>query len=281
MRNTMDEYQTTIRKFKKRKRIADFGYFVSVFLLCLWFLTNIWELLFYDDSYTLFVGSIIAFVLIFILLSFIYIAVGVVIKSQIVTIMFSECDPEKYSRVLSSVYRVNRKTRSSMQATTAFFTGKFEDCLRYCDEAEKLNKPKLQYTVALNRARAAAMLGDKETLAAETEKMLQAKIKRESEKEEAKKVAEHYYMLYDLLDGNLEKADAKADGLQPASSCPLSEALCAYYRGLVYKAAAEKQKAIHCFMTASEKGGKMFIKAKSDEALNELLEENISSDQIQ
>lgn len=274
----MDEYQDTVRKFKKRKRISDFGYFIFCLLLCLWFLSSIWKLLFYDDSYALFVGSIIAFFVIFILLSLIYVAVDVVIKSQIVTIMFSECDPEKYSRVLSSVYRVNRKTRLSMQATTAFFTGRFEECLRYCDETERLNKPKLQYSASLNRARAAAMLGDKETLRKETEKMLQAKGIKKSEKEEAKKIAEHYDMLFDLLDGNLEKATVRADTLQPVSNCPLSEALCAYYRGLVYKAAGEKQKAIHCFMTASEKGGKMFIKAKSDEALQVLTAESATQE---
>lgn len=76
-------------------------------------------------------------------------------------------------------------------------------------------------------------------------------------------------MLSFLSDGNIEAALQIADTLTPCDNTNYTVAFNSFYKGLVYRAANEKIKAIHCFMTASEKGGKLFIKAESDRYIKE------------
>lgn len=271
----MGENITLIRKFKRYRNLSVLGYVVSLILLCLGWYAVIWELGYYEDSERLFRCSMIAFYFILAVLSVFFLYASTAIKAQISKILLNESDPEKFFQVYFSVFRANKKSVLTWQASVAYLTGNFDGCLQYCEKIEKLNKPKLLYYPATNRARTAAMTGDKEMLAAETEKMVRysAFLKRKREKEDAAKITGQLHMLSDLLNGNMEEAKMRADSLKAASECPMSEALCAYYRGLVYKQSGETVKAIHCFMTASEKGGKMFVKEKSDENLKELTEQ--------
>ncbi|MGN1194378.1 MAG: hypothetical protein ACI4SB_02745, partial [Acutalibacteraceae bacterium] len=80
-------------------------------------------------------------------------------------------------------------------------------------------------------------------------------------------------MLCLLSGGNVQAALQYAESVQPCDNRNYCVSSCSFYRGLVYRAAGERIKAIHCFMTASEKGGKTFFKAKSDELLKELEKE--------
>ena len=185
----MESSITLIRKFKKYKRIADFGYLVSVILLIFGFGAVVWELGYYEDSDRLFHYTMVALYLFLILLSLIYAIASTVIKSLVSKILFYESDPEKYVQVFFSVYRSDNKSYLTWQATVSYYNEDFEACLRYCDEIEKLNKPKIMYYAALNRAKVAFMKGDRETFAAETEKMLtfSANMKRKSVRTTAKK----------------------------------------------------------------------------------------------
>lgn len=225
--NIMEDNILLIRKFKRYRNLSVLGYVVSLILLCLGWFAVIWELGYYEDSERLFTYSMIAFYFILAVLSVFFLYASTMIKAQISKILLYESEPEKFFQVYFSVFRANKKSVLTWQASIAYLTGNFDDCLQYCEKIEKLNKPKLLYYPATNRARTAAMTGNKEILAAETEKMVRysALLKRKREKEDAGKIAGQLYMLSDLLNGNIEEAKMRADNLKADSETPMSEAL--------------------------------------------------------
>lgn len=279
----MTDSITLIRKYKRSRHLSIIAYFFSVLLLAFWNYSAVWELGYYEDSDKLFFYVQVAFYLIFILISVIFMFASMLIRSLIAKILYYESDPEKYGQVFFAVFRSNKKDVIVWQANAAFLTGRFEDCFNYCNAIKALNKQKLLFESAFNRARSAAMLGDKEMLADEIENMqwYSAYLKRKSAQVNAERKAGHLQMLLDLLEGNIEEAVKKADSFREVLEYPIDDALLSYYRGLVYRQAGQTVKAIHCFMTASEKGGKMFIKEKSDELLKELTAEPEPSGQPQ
>lgn len=268
----MNDTITLIRKYKKQRLSSIASCVITCLLLFVWYVAVFFKFIEDVDSVFLYITVNALFGLVIFLVISLFTASMQEIQEKIEKILYYESDPEKYGQVFFAVFRSNKKTAAVWQANAAFLTGQFEDCLQYCKRMKALKNQDLLYEIAFNRARTAAMLGDSEMLDDEIGNMEWHSPLPESRTahRDAEKELAQMKMLLDLLEGNTEDAVYRADMLHNDAKYPIDDALLSYYRGLVYRKAGQTVKAIHCFMTASEKGGKTFVKAKSDEYLEEL-----------
>lgn len=268
----MNDTITLIREYKKQRRLSIAACVISFLLVLIWYVAVTLVFIEYEEFGLLFISNEALFLFAFVLVFSAFAVFTSRLHARIEAILRFESDPEKYGQVFFAVFRSSKTAAVVWQANAAFLSGRFEDCFNYCKELKALNKQKLVFEIAFNRSRAAAMVGDIEMLADEIDDMEWNLPfpKRKKARFHAEKKLEQMKMLLALLEDNTEEAVKKADSFREMPAYPIDDALLSYYCGLVYRKAGQTVKAIHCFMTASEKGGKTFVKAKSDEYLEEL-----------
>ena len=273
------EINKLVRKTKRRRRFLIFLFVFSVAASIL-FLGKI-EVSVMDGQSIRYYGAGLpgyAVALIVFAECVLFFFVGAFEMAKVESILLNDCDPETYFAVRTSM---NRKLTTpadiaAASATAAFAGGDFVSCINYAMPLANDKKAEYRFASAVDIFIASFSLGDRQNMTVAFERA-KAEFAGLSSKQKSYAVAmNRLEMLYHLSGGNIEAALKIADVLIPSDRTNYTVAFDSFYKGLVYRAADEKLKAIHCFMTASEKSGKMFIKAESDRYLKEYeaLQEN-------
>lgn len=270
----MNEIQTLIKRIKRKRKVI-FTLFIASVLAVFVFLTET-KITVSDKTVTFGLNlSNFAVAAAVIAVCFVFLWIYAFDAAKVENIMLNECDPEKYFIVKQNTtnkHTTNKSETANDCANAAFAIGDFAACVNYAMQNENDKKSSHRLSSALNICRASFFLGNTENM-----KIALGRVRAESEKIKTKYAAKgnqqtlkQLEMLCFLSEGNIAQALELAESVSPVSANNISQAFCGFYRGLVYREAGEKIKAIHCFMTAKEKGGKMFVVSKSEEMLKAL-----------
>ena len=266
------EFNNLIKKTKRRRRFLIF-LFILTLAVSILFLGDI-EVTRMPSSQTVHYGAGLPGFAIFLIVAaecIVFFFIGAFDMARVENILLNECDPEKYFAVRTSM---NRKltTASDIAASSAkaaLAGGDFVACVNYAVPLANDKKAEYRFASAVDIFKASFFLGDRQNMMIAFDKAKVEFGKISSGQKAYTVVLSQMEMLSYLSGGNLEAALRIADSLQPSDASNYVVAFDSFYKGLVYRAANETIKAIHCFMTASEKGGKMFIKAESEKYIQE------------
>lgn len=272
-----EENQKLIKK-AKRKRYGKLVLFLVIAAVSFLFLGS-FEVITNGNAKTYGAGLPEVLVIIIVVLEFFGYMLSVSVDvARTENYLLHDCDPEKFAAVRLNAFSKNFTSPSDVAnvlAIAAFASGDFEACINHAMRIESEKKSVYRLSSAFSICKASFFLGNKENMKIALSRA-HAEIQSGKSKlgaKESESALRQLEMLCLLSDGNIKSALQYADSVQPCDAGNYHVASCSYYRGLVYRAAGERMKAIHCFMTASEKGGKTFLKTESDKALKALEKE--------